>query len=115
MKDPKIFIIHIRECIHRIEAYTEEGKAAFFEDLRTQDAVVRNLETLADATQRLPTEWKSKYSHINWRKVADFRNFLAHQYLDISLEIIWNVIQEQIPELKDCINSMAEEFWNEYE
>lgn len=50
MKDPKIFIIHIRDCIARIETYTKEGKAAFCEDLRTQDAVIRNLETLADAT-----------------------------------------------------------------
>ncbi|MEL6489107.1 MAG: HepT-like ribonuclease domain-containing protein [Cyanobacteria bacterium J06621_3] len=113
MKDPKIFIIHIRECITRIETFTEEGRSAFFEDLRTQDAVIRNLETLADATQRLPEEWKNSYPNIDWRKVADFRNFLAHQYLDINLNIIWEVIQKQIPELKECIDSMAEKFWNE--
>lgn len=113
MKDPKIFIIHIRDCIARIEIYTEEGKDAFFEDLRTQDAVIRNLETLADATQRLPDEWKSSYPNTDWRKVADFRNFLAHQYLDISLNIIWDVVQNEIPELKRCIDSMAEKFWNE--
>lgn len=68
-----------------IENYTQAGKADFFEDLKTQDAVIRNLETLADATQCLPDEWKSTYSNIDWRKVADFRNFLAHQYLNIKL------------------------------
>ena len=88
MKDPKIYVIHIRECITRIETFTEEGRSAFFKDLRTQDAVIRNLETLADATQRLPEEWKNSYPNIDWRKVADFRNFLAHQYLDINLNII---------------------------
>lgn len=113
MKDPRIFIIHIRDCITRIETYTADGKAAFFEDLRTQDAVIRNLETLADATQRLPEEWKDSYPNIDWRKVADFRNFLAHQYLDINLSIVWDVVQKQVPELKECIDLMTEKFWNE--
>ncbi len=113
MKDPRIFIIHIRDCITRIETYTQSGKAAFLEDLKTQDAVIRNLETLADATQRLPEMWKSAYPNINWRKVGDFRNFLAHQYLEIDLDIVWEVVENEIPELKTCIESMAERFWNE--
>ena len=112
MKDPKIFIIHIRDCIARIEAYTEEGKDVFFRDLKTQDAVIRNLETLADATGRLPETWKDSYPQIDWRKIVDFRNFLAHQYLDINLDIVWNAVQNEIPNLKSCIDSMAKKFWN---
>ena len=107
MKDPRIFIIHIRDCINRIETYTEEGKAAFLEDLRTQDAVIRNLETMADVTQRLPEVWKSECSDIDWRKVADFRNFLSHQYLDLNLNIIWEVVKTDVPALKNCIESIA--------
>lgn len=113
MKDPRIFIIHIRDCIARIETYTEAGKSAFFSDLRTQDAVIRNLETMADATQQLPELWKNEYPEIDWRKVADFRNFLAHQYLDLSLKIIWEVVKTDVPALKVCIESMADKFWND--
>jgi len=45
MKDNRVYLIHIRDCIQRIETYTVEGKAAFFADLKTQDAVIRNLQT----------------------------------------------------------------------
>ena len=93
--------------------YTEHDKSSFFKDLRTQDAVIRNLETLAAATQRLPDEWKIRSPQVDWRKVADFRHFLAHQYLDISLDIIWDVVENEIPNLKSCIDSMAEKFWND--
>lgn len=50
MKDPRLYIIHIRECLSRIEQYTANGKSEFYSDLKTQDAVIRNLETLGDAT-----------------------------------------------------------------
>ncbi len=50
MKDSRIYIIHIRDCISRIMNYTTDGKEVFFSDIRTQDAVIRNLETMADAT-----------------------------------------------------------------
>lgn len=43
MKDNRVYLIHIRDCIQRIEIYTVEGKTTFFADLRTQDAVIRNL------------------------------------------------------------------------
>ena len=113
MKDARIFIIHIRDCISRIETYTAEGKATFFDDLRTQDAVIRNLETMADATQQLPDSWKSAYPQIDWRKISDFRNFLAHQYLDINLNIVWDAVEKSLPELKDCIDLMSKQFWND--
>ncbi len=115
MKDPRFFIIHIRDCISRIETYTEAGESAFLADLRTQDAVIRNLETMADATQQLPEAWKNACPDMDWRRVADFRNFLAHQYLDLSLKIIWEVVKTDVPELKACIESMASRFWNDGE
>ncbi len=58
MKDSRVYIIHIRDCISRIEAYIAEGKTAFLGDVKTQDAVIRNLEILCESTQRLPEAWK---------------------------------------------------------
>jgi uncharacterized protein with HEPN domain len=113
MKDSRVYLIHIRDCIARVEAYTIEGKAAFLEDIKTQDAVIRNLEVLCESTQQLPEEWKIAYPTTDWRSVADFRNVLAHQYLDIDLEIVWNVIENYLPDLKNAVNLMAQEFWNQ--
>jgi len=53
MKDNDLYLIHIAECIARIEQYTEGGEAEFFSDPKTQDAVLRNLHTMAESTQRL--------------------------------------------------------------
>lgn len=59
MRDSRVYLVHTRDCISRIEAYTVEGKTAFFADLKTQDAVIRNLQTLCESTQRLPDGWKA--------------------------------------------------------
>lgn len=61
MKDDKLYLTHILECIQRIEKFTVEGKENFLEDIKTQDAVLRNLQTLAESTQRISTALKSKY------------------------------------------------------
>ena len=53
MKDDRLYLIHVRECIERIEQYTLGGKDAFFTDAKTQDAVLRVLQTLAESTQRI--------------------------------------------------------------
>jgi uncharacterized protein with HEPN domain len=53
VKDDRLYLVHIGECIARIEQFTSEGKDAFMADAKTQDAVLRNLQTLAESTQRL--------------------------------------------------------------
>jgi uncharacterized protein with HEPN domain len=65
VKDERLYLIHIRECIARIEQYTAEGREAFFADTKTQDAVMRNLQTLAEATQRLSGDLKAAYPEVD--------------------------------------------------
>lgn len=113
MRDSRVYLIHIRDCIARIESYTTEGKEDFFTDIKTPDAVIRNLETLCESTQRLPDEWKAAYPETDWRRIADFRNFLAHQYLDVDIEIVWNVVENYLLELKITVEAIAQEFWNQ--
>ncbi|MEM9244534.1 MAG: HepT-like ribonuclease domain-containing protein [Cyanobacteria bacterium P01_F01_bin.153] len=112
MKNSRIYIIHIRDCIDRIETYTAEGKTAFFNDLKTQDAVLRNLETLADATQQLPETWTATEPDTDWIVIINFRNLLAHQYLDVNLNVVWAIIANDLPDLKIAIENIAERFWN---
>jgi len=57
MKDDKLYLIHIIECIQRIEKYIgEDGKDGFMDDDKTQDAILRNLQTMAESTQRISDE-----------------------------------------------------------
>ena len=61
MKDDRLYLIHVRECIDRIEQYTLGGKDAFFTDVKTQDAVLRVLQTLAESTQRISDALKASH------------------------------------------------------
>lgn len=107
MKDDKLYLIHISECIERIEAYINDvDKTAFLDSNMIQDAVIRNLQTMAESTQRLSDGIKDKHSQIDWYKIAGFRNILVHDYLGVDVERVWNIIQNDLPELKDAVQKM---------
>ena len=100
MKDDRLYLIHITECIARIEQYTAAGKDAFFADRKTQDAVVRNLQTLAESTRRLSEPLKLTRPDVDWRGIAGFRNVAVHDYLGIDTQQIWRIVEHDLPELK---------------
>jgi uncharacterized protein with HEPN domain len=112
MRDPKIYIIHSRDCIARIEAYIVEGKTTFFEDLKTQDAVIRNLEVMCDSVSKIPDAWKAAHPETDWVKIVDFRNVLAHQYLSLDIDTVWDILENYLPNLKQTIELIAQEFWH---
>ena len=111
MKDDRIFLEHISECLQWIEKHlTEGGRAAFFNDRKTQSAVLRELQTLAESTQRLSAELKEAHQGVYWRGIAGFRNILAHDYLGIKLERVWDIIERDLPALKQAVNAMRGKF-----
>ena len=107
MKDDKLYLIHIGECIERIESYLQGiDEKAFFASSLVQDAVIRNLQIMAESTQRLSNDLKESQSDIDWYKIAGFRNVLVHDYLGIDIERIWEIIRRDVPELKQAILAM---------
>jgi len=75
----------------------------------TQDAVMNNLRTIGEAVRAIPEEVKQKHSNIPWREITAFRNFLIHEYFRISLEIIWETIKNDLPELEKEILQILRE------
>jgi len=108
MKDDAVYLRHILECIRRIEEDTAAGREAFLASHTFQDAVLRNLQTLAESTQQLSDAAKSKRPEMDWRRIAAFRNVLVHNYLGIDLETVWKVVQNDIPDLKRAVTAMLE-------
>lgn len=107
-KDPAVYIRHIHDCILRIEAYVEEGRAAFFNDHKTQDAVIRNLEVIGQPIKDLGTDRLSaEQPDILWTQIAGTRNVLAHQYLGVDLNPVWNIVDQNLPALKAAIHETA--------
>jgi uncharacterized protein with HEPN domain len=107
MKDDKLYLIHISECIERIESYVGQMDAqAFAGSTMVQDAILRNLQTMAESTQRLSDKAKESQPQIDWYKIAGFRNILVHDYLGIDTETIWNIIKKDLPALKEAVTTM---------
>ena len=109
MKDDRLYLIHIRECIERIEQYTVGGKDAFFADLKTQDAVLRVLQTLAESTQRISDALKARHSEVDWRSIAAFRNVVVHGYLSIDIKRVWDIVETDVPSLKVKTEAISRE------
>jgi uncharacterized protein with HEPN domain len=110
MKDDKLYLIHICECIERIEKYTAGGgKDAFLVSTLVQDAVMRNLQTMAESTQRLSDAMKEAHPEVDWYKISGFRNVLVHGYLGVDLDRVWMIVERDLPNLKRAITSMLKE------
>lgn len=106
IKDDAVYLRYILECVRRIEEDTAEGRERFLESHTLQDAVLRNLQVMAESTQRLSEMAKAARADIEWRKIAAFRNILVHAYLGIDIESIWDIVQESVPGLRRAVEAM---------
>ena len=108
MKDDRIYLGHILECIERIELYTVAGEAHFLSNIQTQDSVYRNFEVIGEASKRIPRSLKDKVPLVPWKDVAGFRDVLIHQYDGVDPGEVWVIIEEELPRLKKAILFLME-------
>jgi uncharacterized protein with HEPN domain len=101
VKDDRVYLRHILEAIRRIENHVGAGRAKFMDSDLLQDAVLRNLQTMAEAATKLSPAVTLTEPGIDWRALAGFRNILVHNYLGIDLEQIWAITQREVPALRD--------------
>jgi uncharacterized protein with HEPN domain len=106
MKDDRLYLTNIKDCIERIESYTSAGKDTFLETPMIQDAVIRNFEVIGEATKRLSENLKAEHPDIAWRQIAGFRDVLIHDYLKININRIWGVIEKDLPPLKRIVEQL---------
>ena len=105
-----LLLSDICQAIDRIEQYIEKlSFEAFSKDQKSVDAVVRNLEIVGEAANHLPDEFKGKYSEIEWHKVVGLRHRIVHEYFGIDLEIIWQILHKDLPELKSKLMQIMDE------
>jgi len=69
----------------------------FLKDIKTQDAVVRNLEITEEAIKNISEELKKKYPKIPWKDLAGIRDKLIHHHFGVNLDIVWNIVKEELP------------------
>ena len=108
MRNDAVYLRHIAECISRVEDNVSSGKQGFLNSHIIQDATLRNLQTMSEATQHLSDAAKLTQPKVEWSKISAFRNILVHNYLGIDLELIWKVIEEDLPELKRAVSEILQ-------
>ncbi|MBP9690464.1 DUF86 domain-containing protein [Candidatus Woesebacteria bacterium] len=78
----------------------------FEQDSWDQAAVLRNLEVIGEAATHIPEEIRRENSLIPWRDIIDFRNVAIHEYMEVDMHIVWDIIQSELPHLKDHVEKM---------
>jgi uncharacterized protein with HEPN domain len=101
-KDNSFYLTHILEAIKSIEEYTDGySYDDFIVSKKTQDAVIRNFEIIGEAANNLDEDFITTHSAVAWEKLVSMRNLLIHEYFGVDLDIVWDTIQEDVPELKE--------------
>jgi len=106
MKDDRVYLLHIRDCLARIGQYTQEGRAGFLRDIKTQDAVLRNLEVIGEAVKNLSPAFRDAHPAVPWKRIAGMRDLLIHRYFGVKLETVWDVVSRELPGFRVAIERM---------
>lgn len=108
-KNPEIYLRHILECIEMVYSYIEGiSEKEFLQDVKLQDAVIRRIEIVGEAANKLPEEFRNDHAGIEWSVVIGMRNILIHDYAEIKLSIVWQTVKRDLPDLEKKIRELVE-------
>ncbi len=100
----------IQEAIQRIAAYTAGLTfEQFLKDTKTQDAIVRNLEVIGEATKNLSGRLTKSHPHLPWKDLAGVRDKMIHHYFGINYEVVWTIATNELPDLLARIEHLLAE------
>ncbi len=102
-------IVHIKECIENILQSTKNvSRDSFEEDIILQAAITRWIEIIGEAAKYVPDEIIAVHPEIPWKAMAGMRDIVVHDYDDVNIDEIWNVVRQDIPKLKDKLDTIHE-------
>ncbi len=105
--DDRVRVFDMLQACDRIMEYTGGGEAAFMASPLRQDAVFMNLAIMGEAAGKLSAASRQALDDVPWRTIIGMRNVLIHEYGGIDLEIIWRVIEKDIPVLQDRLRTLS--------
>ncbi len=109
MKDDALYLKHILDAIAKIESYIAVGREEFAAQSHWQDAVIRQLEIIGEATKRLSAGLRVQYPEVPWRQIAGLRDVLIHDYMGVDIAAVWQITQKDLPPFKEHVQIMLRE------
>lgn len=108
-REDTVILQDIVEAIERVETYTKGmSYQQFISDRKTQDAVVRNLEIVGEATKNLTEKTKQQNPDVSWKSMAGMRDKLIHDYFGVNYDVVWTIINEDLEELSSSLELVIE-------
>ena len=98
-------LLHIRDAIGTIRSYVTD-EASFLASPLVQDAVIRNLEIIGEATKAIDPQLRSRRSDIPWAQVAGLRDRLIHGYFTVDPRLVWHVVRNELASLDDAVTDL---------
>jgi uncharacterized protein with HEPN domain len=108
MRDDRERLLDIMGAIERIEKYGKLGFDEFMRNELIQNWIVHHLQIIGEAVRSLPDSFREKHSEIPWSKIIGMRNILTHQYFGIDVDVVWAVIENDLPDLKEKITRILQ-------
>ena len=99
MKDDRVYLQHIQDALNDIASYCGTDREGFFNDRMRQDPTLRKLEVIGQAVKNPSDGTKSRQTSIPWKQIAGMRGKVSHDYFGVNLEIVWAVVQKDLPKL----------------
>jgi uncharacterized protein with HEPN domain len=107
IKDDLAYIEHILDCIRKINEFSSSLTLKEFKtNEMAQDAIIRNIEIIGEASKKISRDTKQTYYKIPWREIAGMRDKLIHDYLGVDVSVVWKTIKEDIPALEKSISEI---------
>lgn len=106
MTGDALYLRHILDAILKVQEYTAGGREAFMTGSQWQDATIRQLEIVGEATKKLSQEIRARHPDVPWRRIAGLRDVLVHDYFGVDLAAVWELTQTELPALRDRIESI---------
>lgn len=107
MRSDREKLLDILEAIERIERYAVQGREAFEQNELIQTWFTQNLQVIGEAARALSSEIRNQHPEIPWAKIIGMRNILAHNYFEIDFDIVWAVVEQELPSLKQSIENVV--------
>jgi uncharacterized protein with HEPN domain len=107
IKSDLAYVEHILDCIRKIKEFSANlTLKEFRKNELVQDAIIRNIEIIGEASKKISPDIKKTYYNIPWKEIAGMRDKLIHDYIGVDVDVVWKTIKKDIPALEKLISEI---------